>query len=122
MIELLEGFPENVVAIAARRQVTKDDYLTVVVPAVERAFAGHERVRVYYELGAGFAGFDAGAMLEDAKVGMRHLRHWDRVAVVTDVAWIGHAVSLFAFLMPAAVKVFATKDGEQARAWIVSDS
>ncbi len=59
-------------------------------------------------------------MLEDFKIGMQHLTRWERVAVVTDVQWIANAISLFSFLLPGAMKVFSTKDADQAHSWIVS--
>ena len=91
MIAQLQGFPDNVVAFAGRGQVTKADYVAGLIPAVEKAFASHDRLRLYYELGADFTGIDADAMLEDFKIGMQHLTRWERVAVVTDVPWIAHA-------------------------------
>jgi len=106
MIEHLEGFPENVVAFAGRGQVTKADYVSTLIPAVEKAFAGHDRLRLYYELGGDFVGIDADAIVEDFKIGMQHLTRWERAAVVTDVQWIAHAISLFGFLIPGAMKVF----------------
>jgi hypothetical protein len=120
MIEQLQGFPENVVAFAGRGKVTKADYLSTIIPAVDKALGGRDRVSLYYELNADFAGIDADAILEDFKIGMQHLPRWERAAVVTDVPWIAQAVSLFSFLMPGAMKVFATNDAEQARSWIVS--
>jgi hypothetical protein len=120
MIEQLKGFPENVIALAGRGQVTKADYRAIVVPAVEQALAAHDRVRVYYELGADFSGIDADAVLEDFKIGMQYLPRWERIAVVTDVEWIAHAFSLFSFLMPGVAKLFSTIDVDQARSWIIS--
>lgn len=122
MIEQLQGFPENVIALAGRGQVTKDDYVSIAIPAVEKALASHDRLRVYYELSADFTGIDADAILEDFKLGMLHLARWERIAMVTDVQWIANAVSLFNFLMPGAMKVFPLKDADQARSWIVAPS
>ena len=68
MIEPLQGFPENILAFAGRGQVTKADYVSILIPAVNKAFSSHERLRFYYELGADFAGLDAGTMVEDFKV------------------------------------------------------
>jgi hypothetical protein len=104
----LQGFPESVVAFAGRGQVTKADYVSILIPTVEKALAGHDRLRLYYELAGDFAGFDADALVEDFKIGMQHLSRWERAVVVTDVEWIAHAVSLFGFLMPGAIKVFST--------------
>lgn len=61
MIVQLREFPENVVAFAGRGQVTKADYVSTLVPAVETALAGRDRLRLYYELGADFVGIDAEA-------------------------------------------------------------
>jgi hypothetical protein len=100
--------------------VTAEDYDRVLIPAVERALARHDRIRCYYELGAEFAGMAAGAVWRDFTVGIEHLARWERVAVVTDVDWIGHAVNAFRFLMPGAVRVFPTAAQADARIWVAA--
>jgi len=118
MIELLKGFPDNVVAISCKGQVTRQDYDTVLVPAVERTLQAHDKVRLLYEAGPEFEGFDAGAMWEDLKVGVEHFSRWERVAVITDIEWIGLAMRLFSFLLPGAMRIYPTKDAAKARLWI----
>ena len=102
MIEPSQGFPDNVVACAAKGQVTKKDYEQALIPDVERALERNAKIRCYYELSPEFAGFDAGAAWEDAKLGIEHLTRWERVAVVTDVEWIRLATSAFRFLYAGA--------------------
>lgn len=118
MIELLKGFPGNVVALSASGRVSREDYQEVVIPAVDRALAQHDKVRLYYEIGADFSGIDPGAMWADTKVGMGHFLRWERIAVITDVEWIRASVAAFGFLMPAAVNVYSTAEAETARKWI----
>jgi len=118
MIEQLTDFSDNVAAFRCTGQVTKDDYVRVLVPAIIGKLRTHDKVRVYYEIAEDFAGFEPGAMWEDFKVGIEHLTRWERVAVVTDVEWIGKAVRFFAFLMPATTKLFSRDEAAQARAWI----
>lgn len=120
MIELIGGFPDTVVACAAKGRITQDDYDRVLIPAVERALAKHDKIRCYYELGAEFAGMDLGAAWRDFTVGIEHLARWERVAVVTDIDWIGHAVGAFRFLMPGAVRVFPTAARAEARLWVAA--
>jgi hypothetical protein len=120
MIELLPDFPGNVVALTAAGQVTREDYQKVVIPAVEKALGQHEKVRLYYEIGSDFSGIDPGAMWADTKVGMGHFLRWERIAVVTDIEWMRLSITAFGFLMPAQVKVFASKDAAEARQWIVA--
>ena len=85
MIEIIEGFPGNVVGLAAKGEVTRKDYLEVVIPAIDKALKRNAKLRLYYDLGSQFTGIDFGAEWEDFKLGIEHLSRWERVAVVTDV-------------------------------------
>lgn len=118
MIERLTNFPSNVVAFICKGRVTRLDYDAVLVPAVQRAFQTHDKIRLDDETGPDFAGFDLGAAWEDLKVGIGHFTRWERVAVVTDVEWIKHSAHFFGFLMPVATRVFSAADTARARAWI----
>jgi hypothetical protein len=120
MIEVLRDFPDNIVAFAAKGRVTRQDYESVLIPALEEALRRPGKVRCYYELGAEFSGMEAGAMWEDFKIGAEHLTRWERVAVVTDMDWIRRAVSMFGFLVPGEFRVFATSEASEARRWIAS--
>ncbi len=120
MIEALPNFPDHVLAFVCRGRVTKADYDSVLVPAVMRALENHQKLRVYYETAADFAGIDAGAVWEDFKVGMEHLTRWERIALVTDVDWIKQTMRFFSFMMPGAMKAFPRADAAEARAWIVA--
>ena len=118
MIDRLTGLPDNVVGFSARGQVTAEDYEQHVVPAVEQALVRHDKVRLLYQLGGEFEGFDLGAMWEDAKVGLSHLAAWERIAVVTDVDWIRMATKAFGFAMPGEVRVFSNAELGAARNWL----
>lgn len=120
MIEIIEGLPGNVVGLAAKGEVTRKDYLEVVIPAIDQALKRNAKLRLYYELGSQFVGIDLGAEWEDLKLGVEHLSRWERVAVVTEVPWIRHLVGAFRFLMPGELRVFATAQASEARKWIVA--
>ena len=51
---------------------------------------------------------------------MKHLTGFGRVAVVSDVGWIRHAVRAFAPLMPAEVHVFGDDALAEAKAWVAA--
>jgi SpoIIAA-like len=120
MIEIIEGMPKNVLGILAKGEVTREDYLQVVIPAVDKALKENAKLRLYYDLGSQFTGIDFGAEWEDFKIGIEHFSRWERVAVATDVAWIRHAVSAFSFLMPGQLRVFSTAQTSEARTWIAA--
>ena len=118
MIELIGGMPPNVVAVTCRGHVTRNDYESVLIPAVESALKQHSKIRLFYRIGPEFAGIDAGAVFEDIKVGFAHLSRWERIAVVTDVEWIRLAIRAFAFLIPGPVRFFSVSEERDAQRWI----
>ncbi len=120
MMKLLSNLPDHVVSIRASGQVDAKDYETVLIPAVELALQRHKRIRVLYHLAPDFEGFTAGAMWDDSKLGVAHMKAWERIAVVTDVHWVANATRMFAFLMPGLVKVFSNGGQSDAEKWITA--
>jgi hypothetical protein len=120
MIDHLANFPDDVLAFAFAGHVTKGDYDAVLIPAVEAALERHAKLRLYYETAANLTEFDAGAVWDDFSLGVEHLARWERVAVVTDVDWIGKATQLFSVILPSKVRVFPSSETARARAWIAA--
>jgi SpoIIAA-like len=120
MIERIPDLPGNVLGFSAKGAVTGKDYESTIIPAVEEMIGRLSKVRLLYHLGPEFSGFDAAALWDDAKVGLGHVRAWERVAVVTDVDWIRMATKAFAFAMPGEVRVFRNAEMATAREWLAA--
>ena len=120
MIKILQDLPANVVGFVGSGHISASDYETVLMPEIKAALEKHDKVRILYQLDSDFAGFAPGAMWDDMKLGLGHLTAWERVALVTDVSWVAHATSMFAFVMPCPVQVFALNDLAKAKAWIAA--
>ncbi len=118
MIEIIQGMPENIVAVSASGKVTGKDYDNVLIPAIEDKLKKHGKIRVLYMLGPDFTGFTAEAMWDDAKIGIKHLTAYEKVAVVSDVVWVVNAMKFFSFIMPCPVKTFGNDRLPEARNWI----
>jgi hypothetical protein len=118
MIEQIPNLPAGTLGFRATGIVTAADYENVLVPDIEAAFAINRKVRLLYHVAPGFESFQAGAMWDDAKLGFRHFSGWDRVALVTDVAWLRGLTSAMRFLVPAELRLFADAELEEAKAWI----
>jgi SpoIIAA-like len=118
MITIIEGLPEGVVGLEAVGDVTSEDYERFAMPAIERARAGRDKVRLLYVVGDGFAGYTAGAMWEDAKLGLSHPFSWERISVVTDEASIRTMVHGFGWLIPGDLKLFSMSELDDAKAWV----
>ena len=118
MLELIDGYPENVVAVRGTGTVTGEDYRDVLVPAITSATAGERKARLLIELADGFDGYDASALRADADVGIGHFSSFDRIAVVTDHDAIRTAVNVFGIFIPGDVRLFRVADAHEARSWV----
>lgn len=119
MIEILKDFPPKVLGCVCKGHVSKHDYESVLIPAVEEALKRPGKVRLYYQVDADFSGIEPGAMWDDFKVGMEHVLRWERVALVTDVEWMRYTMRAFSFVIPGMVKVFPLAEAAKAREWLI---
>lgn len=120
-VTLLGGLPDDTIGLSVAGVITSEDYADTIEPLVAAKLAAHARVKLLYLIGPEFERFTAGAVWSDALVGVRHLTDFSRVAVVSDIGWIRHAVRAFAPLIPAEIHVFAVKDLAEAKTWIAND-
>jgi SpoIIAA-like len=120
MIERIHGLPDDVLGFKAKGTVTAEDYESIIIPAVEELFSRRSKARFLYHLGAEFSGFEAAAAWDDAKLGLKHLTGWDKMAVVSDVEWIRAALKVFGLAMPGHVRVFHDRELSDAMRWIIA--
>jgi hypothetical protein len=57
-------------------------------------------------------------MADDAKVGIKHLTEWGRIALVSDHHLINAFAKFFGAILPCEVKIFKDADLEDAKKWI----
>ncbi len=116
MIELIEGLPKNVVGISVRGRVTRQECHDVLTPAVEQSLKWRDKMRLYYEINSRFPG----AAWDDLDLGIEHATRCERIAIVTDIAWVRMTVKAIRFLIPGEIRVFATIEAPEGRAWIAA--
>jgi hypothetical protein len=122
MVERIEGMPAGTIGFKVLADLTKDDYREQIEPALTAA-AEQGDVRLLFEIDSNF-GMDAGAVIEDAKTGLKlglgHLKAWNRTAIVTDVEWIRKAIKAFGFMAPGDVQVFDLAELAAAKSWVAA--
>jgi SpoIIAA-like len=116
MIELIEGLPKNVVGISVKGRVTRQECREILTPAIEKSLRWRDKIRLYYELGSRFPG----AGWDDLDLGFEHAAWCERIAIVTDIAWVSLTVKALRFLIPGDIRVFATLQTAEGRAWITA--
>ena len=118
MVEKIPDLPDLVLGFTAKGTVTVNDYESVIIPAVEEMFSRQRKVRFLYHLGEEFSGIEAAAAWDDARLGLKHLTGWEKMALVSDVDWIRWAVKIFGLAIPGQVRVFHNRDLADAKRWI----
>jgi len=120
MVERIEEMADGTIGFRVVEKLTGDDYRERIEPVLREA-AEKGEVRLLFEIDAGF-GMDAGAVMEDAKSGLKlglgHMKAWKRTAIVTDVDWIRKAMKAFGFMAPGEVRVFEPAELGAAKVWV----
>jgi len=114
----LTGLPTGVTGFETGGRLTAEDYRDVVLPALERAAAAGD-VRFVVVIPE-FHGMSGGALWQDLKLGIEHLRGWKRIALVTDIEWMGYMTALFGWMTPGEVRHFPLAQRDEAIAWAAS--
>jgi hypothetical protein len=116
MIEVMGGMPPGVIGFEASGKLEADDYRKVILPAlVQAAESGEVRFLIMFR---DFQGMTEGAVWQDLKVGVEHLRDWKRIALVTDIEWMRNLTHLFGWMTPGETKAFSLNERDEAVAWV----
>ena len=119
MIKELSGLPPGVIGFEVTGKGQAEDFRDVVLPAFESAAkTGEFRALVVVPE---FQGMSGGALWEDLKIGIPHLRDWKRIALVTDIDWITHLTQMFGWMTPGDVKAFSLSERADAIEWVAGD-
>ena len=116
MIEIVEGLPLEVIGIIVKGRVTSRDCNDTLLPAMERALDWHVRLRLYYEIRSRYPG----AGWEEVVLAGGQPMLWERVAIVSDAAWLRHAVTALRLLIPSEIRVFAATQIPEGLAWVTA--
>lgn len=121
MLEVLDGFNHDTVAIKASGVVTGDDYDNRLLPAIESRLKDHASIKLWYEFDVGFKGISVETLWDDAMLGFFHLTDFSRVVIITDSDWITAMAKAMAYMIPCPVKVFDRSDSQLAAEWIADN-
>jgi hypothetical protein len=119
VLEAIENLPAGVIGFRSDGQVTASDYTDVLKPAVDAAIRRGDEVRILIEFGD-WSGMSGGAMWEDLKMGIERFTKWKKIALVTDIDWMRHAIGIFGWMTPGDVKTFSLADRESAVTWLAA--
>lgn len=118
MLKIINDLPDNVLGVSANGKFTGADYQTILIPTLEEKLKTNTKMRMLYQLGNDFTSFDLVTMLDDAKMGMKHLSVWDRIALVSNHEIINSFAKLFDYLVTCEIRIYKEDEFDQAKKWI----
>jgi len=121
VITILDGYPDDVLAVSATGHITAQGYNDFPVPEAEARLQHHETLRFLYCIYEGFEGFAPGALMADAGFRFGHLNKVGRTALVTDVGWIADADRLFVTFFDTPFRVFSNAKFDAVRDWVLDE-
>ena len=121
MIDVIGDLPAGVIGLRYSGRVSREDYTEVALPVLREAVEGEGTIRMMVVIDADFEDFEGGSLWEDTKFGLSAISHhskWERTALVSDVGWIHHAITLFGWMVPGEIEIFPLTELDAARAWL----
>ena len=120
MIEQLQDLPANVVGFRATGKITKEEYDTILIPAVDRLADATGKINYLFVLDTDVSNLSAGAWYDDLMVGVKHLLQWRKMAIVSNQPSVNKFTDIAGHIMPGDVKSFTINQIDAAKAWVAS--
>jgi hypothetical protein len=119
MIEVLPDMPPGVTGIRVSGRVSGKE-LRHFKPVMEKLSDSGD-IRIVEVIASDYEGFGPGGFVEDLKLGFgalfQHYSDFNRIAVVSDKAWVAHTLHALAWMIPGELALFGLDELEQAKKW-----
>jgi hypothetical protein len=120
MITLIEGLENNTVGARYEGDVTGEDYVNVLWPAVAEAAGTGEPVNIVAVMTDELHHMSFAAMLSDGQLGLRYRRDWGRIAFVSDHKHLDSLIEEKSKPFHLDVRVFTLAEEQAAIDWAVT--
>lgn len=118
MIEPIPLPIDNVVGFRIDGKISADD-ISRITDLIEARLKRHQKLRVYAEVER-FSGMSVEAFLKDVTFSLRHLRDFEREAIVSDTAWLRTLAGIGGRMFPGIeVRHFSKSEKDEALEWII---
>jgi SpoIIAA-like len=118
MFHIMPESQGKIIGIRATGKLTDLDYKEVLLPNLEALIKQHGKIRLLCFIDENFAGWEPGAMWEDAKFFFPHKNDFEKMAIVGGPKWVELMMKLFAPLMSGETRTFPGEQLPEAWEWI----
>ncbi len=116
MFKILDITKDNLIAFNVKGKVEKADYdkLTPLLEKTEREF---DTRKLYVEI-ENIEGIEPSALWEDFKIYFRHIKNFDKIAIVGKGGVVEKLTNLTGPFVSGEIRFFETGEAVNARDWI----
>ena len=118
MLRYIKDLPEHVIGIHAVGEVSKEDYEKVLIPRLDELVARQGEINYLLILETDIGNFTAGAWWDDFKLGLKHFKQWNKIAIVTDQKVVEWLSDVFTAFIPGKSKGFPMAQLDAAIKWV----
>ncbi len=117
-VTVLDGFPNDVLALEISGRLRAVDYDAVIEPLIDAKMQRHDRIKILIVVNEDFEGATMAAAWEDLKLDMKGFTRYRKMAIVTDLLWLRNSTRLFSPFMPGQVQTYSLAKRALAEEWI----
>jgi len=118
MLEHITYLPLHVLGIHAIGDVTNKDYEDALLPLLDEHVKHNGRINFLLVLETDIQNFSAGAWCGNVNLGLKYLRKWGKVAVVTDQNGVREFSHLFKYILPGKFEGYPLDKLDEAVKWV----
>jgi hypothetical protein len=118
-VKLIPHKPDHIIGLEIDGWIDAED-IQRVVDLIEPRLDKGKKLRVYAEI-TNWSGMSLGAFVKDLKFSLKHIKDFDKEAIVSDKRWLEALAALGNRLFSGIeVKHFTLNEKDQALEWIAS--
>lgn len=116
MYNILPETKGHIIVIRIKESLTSQDHKTLL-PYLKKRTEENGKIRLLIEL-QDFEGVEFLGLLKMLSYLLKHGKHIEKKAIITDEEWISRWTSLLSPLSKAKIRCFSTTKDEEAREWV----
>jgi hypothetical protein len=118
MLQFIKDLPPHVIGVHAVGTVDDEDLEKVLTPLIDEFAERKGTINYILILDTNISNFTLGALWKDLVLGLKHYRHWKRIAIVTDQKAVEFFSDAFRFIIPGKSRGFPLDKLDEAVRWV----
>ena len=118
MVELMTDLPDHVAAYKASEAISKEEYESIVMARVNEVAERYGKIDFLVLLETSMANYSIAAFIDYLKISFKHFTRWNRMAIVSDEAWVRKVYDILGHVVHGEIRVYEISELQKAKNWV----